>query len=108
MPITILDFVKAEVGDKDTYTAEDFARNGVDMLGGCQGCGATLGAYNAYPSRTGYWRCASCIGDSGYATVEEFASAPPVSCPACGELDNISEPAQGVFTCGECEAVWVP
>ena len=41
MPITILDYVKSVVGDKDTYTAEDCLASGVDILGGCQGCHAT-------------------------------------------------------------------
>ena len=38
MPITILDYVKSVVGDKDFYTAEDCLTSGVDILGGCQGC----------------------------------------------------------------------
>ena len=36
MPITILDYVKSVVGDKDLYTAEDCLASGVDILGGCQ------------------------------------------------------------------------
>ena len=36
MPITILNYVKTVVGDKDTYSAEDFSRNGVGMTGGFQ------------------------------------------------------------------------
>src|SRR5262245_66256554 len=70
MPITILDYVKSVVGDKDLYTAEDCLASGVDILGGCQGCHATIACYNAYPSTSGYWRCADCIGGDG---------APPVS-----------------------------
>ena len=62
MPITILDYVKSVVGDKDLYTAEDCLTAGVDILGGCQGCQATIAVYNAYPSTSGYWRCADCIG----------------------------------------------
>jgi hypothetical protein len=72
MPITILDYVIAQIGAKDTYTAADFASSGVEMLGGCLCCHATLGPYNAYPSKIGYWHCANCIGDQGFATVEEF------------------------------------
>jgi hypothetical protein len=75
MPITIVDYVKSIVGDKPAYHAEDFYGNGVAMTGGCQHCYATLAAYNAYPSRTGYWRCADCIGDTGFATVAEFKAA---------------------------------
>ena len=63
MPITILDYVKSVVGDKDFYTAEDCLISGVDIIGGCQACAATIAIYNAYPSTSGYWRCADCIGD---------------------------------------------
>src|SRR5437016_12917265 len=92
MPITILDYVKSVVGDKDLYTAEDCLASGVDILGGCQGCQATIACYNAYPSTSGYWRCADCIGDDGYATVADFtAPAPAITCPSCGNTDNISE-----------------
>ena len=72
MPITILDYVKTVVGDKDTYSAEDFSLNGVGMTGGCQLCAATIACYNAYPSTSGYWRCADCIGQDGFATVADF------------------------------------
>ena len=43
MPITILDYVKSVVGDKDLYTAEDCLASGVDIIGGCQGCHAIIG-----------------------------------------------------------------
>ena len=40
MPITILDYVKSVVGDKDLYTAEDCLASGVDILGdGWSGAG---------------------------------------------------------------------
>jgi hypothetical protein len=122
MPITILDYVKSVAGEKDTYTASDFASLGVSMLGGCDQCSATLGAYNAYPSRSGYWRCADCIGDTGFSTVEEFASTgslplkdeysqnlalhdpdePWINCPSCGSYDNVREIQDGIFECFEC------
>ncbi len=97
MPITILDYVKSVAGEKDFYTAEDCLAAGVDILGGCQLCGAVIAVYNAYPSVTGYWRCAGCIGENGYATIAAFtarsrhrlpglrqhrASAKPASPPA--------------------------
>ena len=93
MPITILDYVKSVVGDKDLYTAEDCLASGVDILGGCQGCQATIAAYNAYPSTSGYWCCADCIGQGGFATVADFKAHTfaVVACPACGNADNISE-----------------
>ena len=75
MAITILDYVKSVVGDKDLYTAEDCLASGVDILGGCQGCHATIACYNAYPSTSGYWRCADCIGDNGFATVADFTAS---------------------------------
>lgn len=124
MPITILDYVKSRVGEKDTYTPEDFYGNGVEMLGGCQQCEATIAAYNAYPSTSGYWRCADCIGSSGFATVEEFISCEPfarqqartegqndpddtgIICPSCQAIENIREIRDCTFECGFCETVW--
>jgi hypothetical protein len=116
MPITILDYVKSVVGDKDLYTAEDCLASGVDILGGCQGCHATIACYNAYPSTSGYWRCADCIGGSGYATVADFtASMPVTTCPGCGNTDNISETRitteraeEYALECGDCGEVWQP
>jgi len=64
--------VKSVIGEKTIYTIEDFSSAGVEMIGGCQICGATLAPYNAYPSTSGYWHCADCIGDSGFTAVEEF------------------------------------
>ena len=102
------------VGDKDLYTAEDCLASGVDILGGCQGCHATIAAYNAYPSTSGYWRCADCIGTSGYATVADFtASMPGTTCPGCGNTDNIGETRitteraeEYALECGDCGQVW--
>ena len=114
MPITILDYIKSVVGDKDLYTAEDCLTSGVDILGGCQSCHATIAAYNAYPSTSGYWRCADCIGDDGFATVADFtASLPATACPACGNTDTLSETrittgarAEGYAL--DCGQVWPP
>lgn len=112
MPITIVDYVKSIVGDKPAYHAEDFSSNGVAMMGGCECCYAMLAAYNAYPSKSGYWRCEGCIRDTGFATIAEFtAYMTPVTCPACDEASNITMIANGSagtqkFTCGECKVVW--
>jgi len=115
MPITILDYVKSVVGDKDLYTAEDCLASGVDILGGCQGCQATIAVYNAYPSTSGYWRCADCIGNSGYATVADFtASMSVTSCPSCQNTDTISEirittaerTEEYALECGDCGEIW--
>ena len=118
MPITILDYVKSVVGDKDLYTAEDCLASGVDILGGCQGCHATIACYNAYPSTSGYWRCADCIGNDGYATVAAFTAHETaiVTCPSCGNADNLSENrvttgerTEGyALECGDCGETWQP
>lgn len=72
MPITILDYVKSQIGENETYIPENFFGNHADMLGSCERCEATVAAENAYPSKSGYWRCAECIGSDGFVTVEEF------------------------------------
>ncbi len=118
MPITILDYVKSVVGDKDLYTAEDCLASGVDILGGCQGCQAIIGCYNAYPSTSGYWRCADCSGESGFATVADFTAheAAIAACPSCGNTDIIGETRittgerteEYALKCGDCGEVWQP
>ena len=118
MPITILDYVKSVVGDKDLYTAEDCLASGVDILGGCQGCHATIACYNAYPSTSGYWRCAGCIGTSGFATVADFTAhqATTVPCPSCGSTGTMTETRittgeraeEYALECGDCGEVWQP
>jgi hypothetical protein len=75
MPITILDYVKSIVGDKPAYHADDFFDNGVAITGGCQLCNVLLTPGNAYPSGSGYCRCEDCIGDTGFATAEQFSRA---------------------------------
>jgi hypothetical protein len=119
MAITILDYVKSVIGDKDLYTIEDCDAAGVDIMGGCQGCHAVIGCYNAYPSTTGYWRCAECIGDDGFATIADFTAAYEaalLTCPVCGNADTISETrattgerTEGyALECGDCGATWQP
>lgn len=72
--ITILDLaLHRGVKEVDgTISGSEFARVNLALLGGCENCHATLGAYNAYPSQSGYWRCEDCIGSGGFATVEGF------------------------------------
>lgn len=41
-------------------TEADFARYGMPLVGGCQGCGACIAAYNAHPQQNGYWACDEC------------------------------------------------
>jgi hypothetical protein len=116
MPITILDYVREQAGDKPSYAEHDFTSNGVQLVGGCERCLAVIAAYNAYPSRSGYWRCADCIEDTGYGTVAEFRDSladAVITCPACGDASDITEirvsdeRTEGYcFQCGECGAVW--
>lgn len=73
--ITTLDIAKAEGATADTNGAismEQFDTRGLPMFGGCEVCGASITAYNAYPSKSGFLRCNDCIDDHGYQTVEEF------------------------------------
>jgi hypothetical protein len=55
--------------DVDALTGWHFERLQIAMLGGCGTCGASIAAYNAYPSKHGSWRCADCIGDDGWQLV---------------------------------------
>jgi DNA-directed RNA polymerase subunit M/transcription elongation factor TFIIS len=113
MPITILEYVKAKLGDFEAYSEEDHWHAGVAMFGGCQTCYAALTSYNAYPSRHGFWRCLNCIADDGFPTVADF-EARRVHCPACGNIDTIGEyqvptawgDEETQFECGECGEVW--
>lgn len=74
MSITILELATYRLG-RDASTGADFEEAGLQIMGGCGGCGASLAAYNAYPSRDGYWRCSDCIEDDGWETVEEANAA---------------------------------
>ena len=115
MPITILDYVRSRVGEKRAYSTGDFYSNGVDMLGGCEICHAQIACYNAYPSKSGHWRCADCIGDTGFTTAEEFKTATfgPWTCPSCGNGHDIGEirvtapdGERYSLECGECHQLW--
>jgi hypothetical protein len=78
MAITILDLAEhrgAKPEESGAFTGGEIHRVGLPMMGGCQGCGATIAAYNAYPSKTGYLRCKDCVGELGYATCEEADAA---------------------------------
>ena len=74
MPITILqlaEFRGAKAEEGRMLNMAEFIRVGLPIAGGCEGCGASIAAYNAHPSKTGYLRCAVCIGALGYETTEE-------------------------------------
>ena len=58
---------------KECETEDDFKSVGLKMFGGCQGCGASIVCYNAFPSKTGFWQCGDCITeDLSFKSVIEF------------------------------------
>jgi hypothetical protein len=74
MTITITDLCIHRLGlpdDVDSIDGAQFAEAGLLILGGCEICHASIAAYNAYPSRTGYLRCADCIGGLGWDDVAQ-------------------------------------
>lgn len=75
MPITVLDLVMFRdptIKDDGPITLGRVEATGLPFFGGCQCCGASIVAYNACPSKSGYLKCASgCIGDTGYETCDE-------------------------------------
>ncbi len=79
MAITILELAKHRGLKEDedgSFTMGAINDVGLEIMGGCQRCGASLGCYNGCPSKSGYWMCKDdCIGDDGYATVEEANAA---------------------------------
>lgn len=79
------------LGENGSYSGADIEAVGLQLVGGCFDCGATIAACNAYPSQGGYWHCEDCIGDQGYDTVEQanaavFGAVKP--CPDCDENDS--------------------
>lgn len=56
----------------ESLTGTDFYNARLSIFGGCIICGASLGAYNASPSKSGYWKCTDgCIDEDGWYDVEE-------------------------------------
>jgi hypothetical protein len=68
--ITIKDLAEYRAG-KELESMADYNAVGLPMLGGCEVCEASIACYNAYPTESGYIRCADCVGDTGYETVVE-------------------------------------
>ena len=64
MVVSIKDLASFRLG-REATNGQDFWDAGLDILGGCQGCGASLAAYNGYPTKTGYWQCKDCVAASG-------------------------------------------
>lgn len=76
MSITVHDLavhrgLTSTTDEPDRFSGADYIKVGLPIMGGCEGCGATIAAYNAYPSKTGFLRCADCVDPYGYDTVEE-------------------------------------
>jgi hypothetical protein len=74
MPITVSDLCIHRLGlpdDVESINGAQFEQAGLPILGGCEVCEATIAAYNACPSRTGYLRCLDCIGDLGWDDVAQ-------------------------------------
>lgn len=70
--ITIDEVATARAG-REIQTAAEFAAVDLRIFGGCQNCGACIAAYNAYPTKTGFWGCEDCTPTvMGFETVEEF------------------------------------
>lgn len=72
MTVTILDLARergAAFDEDGSINAQALHDVGLDFIGGCESCQATLAAYNAYPSKSGYWRCQECIRDLGWEDV---------------------------------------
>ena len=73
-PISMLDLALHRGVQADEYEripASEFTRVGIATLGGCAVCHATIAVYNAYPSKSGFWKCGDCIGDSGWDNIVE-------------------------------------
>jgi len=92
MSITILDLAKHRGAKEDPrggFSMEAIEATGLPFFAGCT-CTASLAAFNAYPSKTFYIRCSSCIGSDGFETVEEANAA-------------IFPPEDDGFACGDSE-----
>ena len=80
MSITILEVAYQRLAEQTGKPVAEFGPvNGADLesvhlqiMGGCENCGATLAAYNGYPSTSGYWRCSGCLGEHGFESVAAF------------------------------------
>jgi hypothetical protein len=75
MPITISELADHRLR-RHASTGQDFIDAELPITGGCEVCGASIAAYNACPSTSGYLRCShGCIGDDGFDTVEAAAAS---------------------------------
>lgn len=72
-PITVMDLAMHRGAQEidGGINASEFWRVGLDIIGGCRRCGASIAAYNAHPTKSGFWACSDCVGDDGWDSVEE-------------------------------------
>lgn len=57
-----------------SYTYGELAKYNTPLMGGCVGCEASIACYNAYPSKSGYWKCEDCI-DEGFTSIREYQNS---------------------------------
>jgi hypothetical protein len=60
-----------KLDDDGSANADQFHAVGLAMIGGCVRCEATIAAYNACPTKTGFWMCKDCVGGDGFNSCEE-------------------------------------
>jgi len=72
MAITVLDLARHRLNKPEgNLNGQDFEDAGLAIMGGCYGCGASLAAYNAYPTTQGSWSCNDCLYGQGWDSVSE-------------------------------------
>ena len=59
------------------------------IMGGCADCEASLGAFNAYPSTTGYLLCRDCLDGRGFLTWTHY----DLHCSGGRCYDRVEAPA---------------
>jgi hypothetical protein len=110
VPVTILDCAVARGAKADeesgSFTMGDIEAVGLPFFGGCERCHASIACYNAYPSRTNYLRCRSCIGDLGFASTDEFEEW----CKQCDDNSSDDDEDRPCRDCGcnDCECDDLP
>lgn len=101
MPITILDLAKARGARSNpdgSMSGQAFYDVGLDIMGGCDRCGASIAAYNACPTRSGFWRCRDCVGPTGFETTAEAEAF----LTADDEAEPVTPNASGDEAAGYC------
>lgn len=79
MAITIYELAEHRLGENrestESLNGGEICSVGLPFWGGCEVCGASIAAYNAYPSKSGYLRCSEDIWNDGWDSVEEADEA---------------------------------